>query len=61
MRKELMMMDFSNRTLAWLVLATIVVSMLGTVISFNKLNGITALATSMLQDRHQYNFQVKQY
>jgi len=39
-------MEFSNRTLAWLVLATIVVSMFGTFISLNKLNGITALATS---------------
>ncbi|MGV8140855.1 MAG: hypothetical protein ACP5NW_00265 [Candidatus Woesearchaeota archaeon] len=39
-------MEFSNRTLAWLVLATIVVSMCGTFIALNELNSITAYATS---------------
>jgi hypothetical protein len=40
-------MEFSNKTLAWLVVATIVISMAGTMISLNKINsGVTGYATS---------------
>jgi hypothetical protein len=38
-------MEFSNRTLAWLVVAAIIVSMTGTLISINSLN-MTGLVTS---------------
>ena len=40
-------MEFSNKTLAWLVVATILISMGGTLISLNKINqGVTGYATS---------------
>ena len=39
-------MEISNNTLAWLVFITIVASMAGSIISLDKINGITGLATS---------------
>jgi hypothetical protein len=44
----MMDMEFSNKTLAWLVVATIVVSLAGTIISLNKLNesGVTGFASN---------------
>jgi hypothetical protein len=41
------MMEISNKTLAWLVVATIIASMAGTIISLNKINNsLTGYATS---------------
>jgi hypothetical protein len=39
-------MDISNKTLAIILVAAVVVSLAGTIISLNKLNGITGFATT---------------